>query len=308
MAAITYVSQILNAVMRMTMIFQSVSRGVASGRRINEILECEPAIANGSFEEPLEKEQQGKIEFRDVSFSYPGMGSPKVLSHINLTIHPGETLAIMGATGCGKTSLVHLIPRFYDVSEGQVLLDDVDVREYHLKTLRDKVAIALQKSEIFQGNIRENIAWGDARAGEQELLHAAETAQDMEFIANKPEGMDTEVSQGGHSLSGGQKQRLAISRAVLKRAEVLILDDATSALDLKTEAALYDALNRDYAPVTKIIVAQRIASVQNADRIVILENGTIAAIGTHEELLKSSSIYQDIVRSQQRGGGTVGSE
>ena len=296
MAAITYISQILNAVMRMTMIFQTVSRGVASGRRIKEVLACEPSIADGNF--MGDTAVKGKVEFRDVSFSYSGMGGEKVIEHFSLTIKPGETLGILGATGCGKSTLVNLIPRFYDVTDGQVLVDDVDVREYTLSALRKKVAVALQKSEIFSTTIRENIAWGDSQAGEDRIRHAADVAQALEFIEGKEEGLDTQVAQGGHSLSGGQKQRVAISRAILKNAEILIFDDTTSALDLKTEAKLYTALKKEYAHMTKIIIAQRIASVKDADRIAVIENGCLAALGSHGELIESSEIYRDIYDSQ----------
>lgn len=296
MAAITYISQILNAVMRMTMIFQTVSRGVASGRRIKEVLACEPSIADGNF--MGDTAVKGKVEFRDVSFTYSGMGGEKVIEHFSLTIKPGETLGILGATGCGKSTLVNLIPRFYDVTDGQVLVDDVDVREYTLSALRKKVAVALQKSEIFSTTIRENIAWGDPQAGEDRIRHAADVAQALEFIEGKEEGLDTQVAQGGHSLSGGQKQRVAISRAILKNAEILIFDDTTSALDLKTEAKLYAALKKEYAHMTKIIIAQRIASVKDADRIAVIENGCLAALGSHEELIESSEIYRDIYDSQ----------
>ena len=296
MAAITYISQILNAVMRMTMIFQTVSRGVASGRRIKEVLACEPSIADGNF--MGDTAVKGKVEFKDVSFSYSGMGGEKVIEHFSLTIEPGETLGILGATGCGKSTLVNLIPRFYDVTDGQVLVDDVDVREYTLSALRKKVAVALQKSEIFSTTIRENIAWGDPQAGEDRIRHAADVAQALEFIEGKEEGLDTQVAQGGHSLSGGQKQRVAISRAILRNAEILIFDDTTSALDLKTEAKLYTALKKEYAHMTKIIIAQRIASVKDADRIAVIENGCLAALGSHEELMESSEIYRDIFDSQ----------
>lgn len=296
MAAITYISQILNAVMRMTMIFQTVSRGAASGRRIKEVLACEPSIADGYFTE--ETAVKGKVEFKDVSFSYSGMGGEKVIDHFSLTIEPGETLGILGATGCGKSTLVNLIPRFYDVTDGQVLVDDVDVKEYTVSALRKKVAVALQKSEIFSTTIRENIAWGDSQAGEDRIRHAADVAQALEFIEGKEEGLDTQVSQGGHSLSGGQKQRVAIGRAILKNAEILIFDDTTSALDLKTEAKLYAALKKEYAHMTKIIIAQRIASVKDADRIAVIENGCLAALGSHEELMESSEIYRDIYDSQ----------
>lgn len=301
MAAITYISQILNAVMRMTMIFQTVSRGVASGKRVQEILDCNPAVADGTFDG--NSNIKGKIEFRNVSFAYPGSGGDKIIDDVSFVVEPGETVAILGATGSGKSSLVNLIPRFYDVTEGQILVDDVDVREYRLAALRDKVAVALQKSEIFSESIRENIAWGDLAASEEELLDAAKAAQAMEFIESKPEGMDTMVTQGGTSLSGGQKQRLAISRAILKKSEILIFDDSTSALDLKTEAKLYAALKEKYDDVTKIIIAQRIASVKDADRIMVLENGKVAACGTHGKLMACSEIYQDIYNSQLKNGG-----
>ncbi|MGN0318648.1 MAG: ABC transporter ATP-binding protein [Lachnospira sp.] len=303
MAAITYVSQVLNAVMRMTMIFQTASRGYASGKRVKEILDCEPSITDGSFDGNTNI--SGKVEFKNVSFAYPGMEGEKIIDNFNLTINPGETIGILGATGCGKSSLVNLIPRFYDATEGEVLLDDVNVREYKLAALRDKVAFALQNSEIFGMSIKDNISWGNPDAGEDEINHAAEVAQAMEFIKNKPDGMDTMVNQGGTSLSGGQKQRVAISRAVLKRAEILIFDDATSALDLKTEAQLYDALNKEYREVTKIIIAQRIASVKDADRIAVIDNGRLAALGSHKELLSDSSIYRDIYDSQLKNGGVA---
>ncbi len=301
MAAITYISQILNAVMRMAMIFQVISRGLASGKRVGEILECEPKIADGNFDGNTEV--AGKVEFKDVSFTYPGLGEEMIIDNFNLTIMPGETIGILGATGCGKSSLVNLIPRFYDVTKGAVLIDDVNVKEYKLKYLREKVAIALQKSEIFSTTIKENIAWGNENASDEMIEGAAMTAQAMEFIQNKPEGMNTQVSQGGTSLSGGQKQRLAISRAVLKNAEILIFDDSTSALDLKTEANLYMELKKNYKKITKIIIAQRIASVKDADRIVVMDNGKMAACGNHAELLENSEIYQDIYNSQLKTGG-----
>ena len=299
MAAITYISQILNAVMRMTMIFQTVSRGVASGRRVDEVLKCEASIQDGSFSG--EALCRGQVEFQHVSFAYPGAGDRKILDDISFTVHPGETFAILGSTGCGKSSLVNLIPRFYDTTQGKVLVDGIDVKDYPLHTLRAKIAIALQKSEVFSTTIAENILWGKPDATEAELQKAAETAQAMEFISTRPEGMQTPVTQGGTSLSGGQKQRLAISRAVLKNAGILIFDDTTSALDLKTEAKLYAALKKEYPHITKIIIAQRIASVKDADRIAILENGKIAACGSHQELLHTSDIYRDIYNSQAKG-------
>ena len=296
MAAITYCSQVLNAVMRMTMIFQTASRGVASKKRIMEVLNCEPAIKDGAYDgETIVK---GKVEFRNVSFAYPGNEGASVIEDFNLVISPGETIGILGATGCGKTSLISLIPRFYDVTKGAVLVDDVDVRDYKLEVLRDKIAVSLQKSEIFTASIADNIAWGLPDATPDNIAAAADTAQAAQFINNRKDGMQTIVSQGGHSLSGGQRQRVAIARAVIKPAEILIFDDATSALDLKTEAELYSKLGKNKKDITKIIIAQRIASVKNADRIVVMDNGQLADVGSHEQLMITSSIYKDIYDSQ----------
>ena len=299
MAAITYCSQVLNAVMRMTMIFQTASRGIASKKRVMEIINCEPAIKSGTYNK--ETAVKGKVEFKNVSFAYPGMDNENVIENFNLVINPGETIGILGATGCGKSSLVNLIPRFYDVTNGEVLIDDVNVKDYDLQVLRDKVSIALQKPEIFSTTIAENIAWGDSSADSEKIRQAADIAQATEFIDNRTDGMDTQVSQGGHSLSGGQKQRVAISRAVLKNSEILIFDDATSALDLKTEADLYSELSAKKYDVTRIIIAQRIASVKNADRIVVMDNGRLADVGSHSELIKTSEIYKDIYESQLEG-------
>ena len=299
MAAITYCSQVLNAVMRMTMIFQTASRGIASKKRVMEIINCDPAIKSGTYNK--ETAVKGKVEFKNVSFAYPGMDNENVIENFNLVINPGETIGILGATGCGKSSLVNLIPRFYDVTKREVLIDDVNVKDYDLQVLRDKVSIALQKPEIFSTTIAENIAWGDDSADIEKIRQAADIAQATEFIDNRTDGMDTQVSQGGHSLSGGQKQRVAISRAVLKNSEILIFDDATSALDLKTEADLYSELSVKKYDVTRIIIAQRIASVKNADRIVVMDNGRLADVGSHSELIKTSEIYKDIYESQLKG-------
>lgn len=299
MAAITYCSQVLNAVMRMTMIFQTASRGIASKKRVMEIINCDPAIKSGTYNK--ETAVKGKVEFKNVSFAYPGMDNENVIENFNLVINPGETIGILGATGCGKSSLVNLIPRFYDVTKGEVLIDGVNVKDYDLQVLRDKVSIALQKPEIFSTTIAENIAWGDDSAGSEKIRQAADIAQATEFIDNRTDGMDTQVSQGGHSLSGGQKQRVAISRAVLKNSEILIFDDATSALDLKTEADLYSELSAKKYDVTRIIIAQRIASVKNADRIVVMDNGRLADVGSHSKLIKTSEIYKDIYESQLKG-------
>lgn len=295
MAAITYTTQLLNGILMLVMLFQNISRGFISWKRVKKVLDSEPDLQDGVFDGRTDI--QGEIEFRDVSFAYPG-SSQNVLSHINLKIHKGETVAIMGATGCGKTSLVSLIPRFYDVGNGTVLVDGVDVREYRQEALRNKIAIAMQKSELFSMTIRENIVWGLPEADATLLKDAASIAQADDFISSASDGYRTVVAERGMSLSGGQKQRISIARAVLKPAEISIFDDSTSALDLKTEANLYQALKASHPDSTKIIIAQRIASVRTADRIVVLGNGSVSACGTHEELLKSCQIYQDIYHSQ----------
>lgn len=295
MAAITYTTQLLNGILMLVMLFQNISKGVTSWKRVKEVLDSEPELKDGGFDG--DTKIHGEIEFRDVSFAFPGTDQI-VLKHINLKINPGETIAVMGVTGSGKTALVSLIPRFYDVTEGTVLVDGVDVREYRQTALRDKIAVALQKSELFSASIRENISWGRQEAAEDEICTAADIAQASDFIQTTPQGYDTLVAERGMSLSGGQKQRISIARAVLKSAEILIFDDSTSALDLKTEANLYEALSKARPESTKVIIAQRIASVRRADRIVVLDNGGIAACGTHEELMQSCKAYQDIYHSQ----------
>ena len=336
MAAITYTTQLLMGIMMLLMLFQNISRGFISWNRLSAVLHLEPEIRDGLFKDDASSATdtatentavnsvaeetgttngngaaavttaaphthnriaKGKIEFRNVFFAYPG-SDKNVLEHINLTIEPGETIAIMGATGSGKTTLINLIPRFYDVTEGSVQIDGVDVRDYKLSSLRDKVAVALQKSELFSESVTENIAWGNRNATQDMIREAAVTAQADEFIAPLEHGYDTVVAERGMSLSGGQKQRVALSRAVLKKAAIMIFDDATSALDLKTEADFYNELARTSPASTKIIVAQRVASVRRASRILILDNGCIVAEGTHQELLQSCKIYQDIYRSQ----------
>lgn len=295
MAAITYTTRLLNGILMLVMLFQNISRGIASWKRIRKILDSQPQLKDGGFEG--DTNIHGEIEFQNVSFAYPG-GSQQVLKNINLTIHAGETVAVMGATGCGKSSLVSLIPRFYDTTEGTVLVDGVDVRKYDQKALREKIAVALQKSELFSRSISENICWGRPEAGKELVRKSAQIAQAEGFIQNTIDGYDTLVAERGMSLSGGQKQRISIARAVIKDAEILIFDDATSALDLKTEADLYSELNAANPDCTKIIVAQRIASVRRADRIVVLENGSITACGNHEELMQSCRVYRDIYDSQ----------
>lgn len=300
MAAITYTTQLLNGILMLVMLFQNISRGYVSWKRVKEVLNSRPELENGHFDGKTDL--HGQVEFRHVSFAYPG-SSQIVLKDINLTVHPGETVAIMGATGCGKSSLVHLIPRFYDATDGAVLVDGVDVRQYDQKALRGKIAIALQKSELFSVPIEENIAWGLPDASGEAIRKAAQTAQADAFIQATPDGYDTMVAERGMSLSGGQKQRISISRAVVKNAEILIFDDSTSALDLKTEADLYAALQKNHPDSTKIIIAQRIASVRRADRIVVLEDGRMAACGTHEELMACCRTYRDICDSQMGEDG-----
>lgn len=313
MAAITYTTQLLNGILGLVMLFQNITKGIASWKRVREVLYCRPELQDGDYRadeaaDPCLNETAGyhmdqtanaggKVEFRDVSFAFPQTGQ-MVLQHINLTINPGETVAVMGATGCGKTALVSLIPRFYDVTEGSVLVDGVDVRRYRQKELRDRVSVALQKSELFSTTVQENIRWGNPGAENGEIREAAGIAQADGFIRTMQEGYDTPVAERGMSLSGGQKQRVSIARAVLKPAEILIFDDSTSALDLKTEADLYEALKRERPGITKILIAQRIASVRRADRIVVLNEGRIEACATHEELLETCAAYQDIYRSQ----------
>lgn len=298
MAALTYITQILNAVMRTSMIFQTVSRGVASANRLKELLVCEPELKDGSFNG--DTDLKGTVEFKNVSFGY---GEKNILTDISFKVEKGETLGILGETGCGKTALISLIPRFYDVRKGSVSIDGVDVRDYKLKDLRDKVSVSLQKSELFNQTIKENIMWGNVNASDAEVEKASEIAQAKEFIDRQPNTFDNMVSEKGASLSGGQKQRIAISRSILKKGEILIFDDCTSALDLKTEAALFEGLNREYKDLTKIIVAQRIASVKGADKLIVIDKGRIAAEGSHSELMKTSEIYRDIYYSQMKEEG-----
>lgn len=300
MAAITYLAQILHGITFMANIFQTFTRAKASADRINEVLGSSDVIVDGNLTKLPER--SGKIEFRNVSFAYPNTSGQNILDDISFTVEPGETLAIIGATGSGKSTLIHLIPRFYDTNSGEVLLDGVNVKDYKLKDLRDKIAIVLQKAELYSRPIEANIRWGRNDALPFEIKKAAEIAQADGFICDTEYGYYTNVSEGGHSLSGGQKQRLSISRAILKNSEILIFDDSTSALDLKTEAKLYEALGKEYPDTTKIIIAQRIASIKGADRIAVLDHGKIESIGTHDELMQKSEIYRDIYNSQLKEG------
>lgn len=296
MASLTYLSLILMRVIFMANIFQTFTRASASWRRIREVLDTAPEQRDGTAR-PADS-CRGRVEFRHVDFAYPDAPDHPVLQDLSFTVEPGETVAIIGATGSGKTSLVQLIPRFYDVSAGTVRVDGVDVRDFARQDLRQRIGIVQQKAELFSRSIAENIRWGWAEADDEAVAGAARIAQAEDFILRTPSGYDTPVTEGGHSLSGGQKQRLSIARAVLKRPEILIFDDSGSALDLKTEAALYDALDAAFAGTTRLIVAQRIASVQRADRILVLDNGRLCAEGTHRDPLASSPVYQAICRSQ----------
>ncbi len=300
MAAVTYISQILNGMMMLAMIFQTISRGFASGRRLKEVLDTAPALNDGTGDIPPAK---GTVVFDHVSFHYPG-NPTSVLNDISMTVHAGEFLAVIGSTGSGKTSLVQLIPRFYDVSEGTVYVDGADVKDYPLQVLRDRISYVLQKSELFSTTIKDNIALSRPDASFEEIRNAARAAQADTFIQTQPEQYDTPVAEKGMSLSGGQRQRIAIARALLKNAEIFIFDDATSALDLKTEAALREELNRVYPEATKIMIAQRVSSVMHADRIAVIDDGSLAGIGTHAELMKTCPVYKAIYDSQLKGGET----
>lgn len=300
MAAVTYITQILMSVMMVGMMFQQVSRSAASMKRVNEVLSTNPVISDGH--KSADSDNSGTVEFRNVDFSYPGSSGKPVLSGIDLKAEKGQMIAILGSTGCGKTSLVNLVPRFYDATKGDVLVDGVNVKDYDVDTLRSKIGVVLQKSELFSGTVAENIRWGCETATDEEVKTAAKIAQAEEFIDGFNDGYDTMISEKGASLSGGQKQRMAIARAIIKKPEILIFDDSTSALDLSTEAKLHKALRESLSGVTVIMIAQRIASVMRADKIAVLENSSICAFGTHKELMESSSVYRDIYYSQMKQG------
>lgn len=302
----TYIVQILMSLMMLSMVFLQSSRAMASIRRIDEVLDEPIDLSDENASQKDRKVEKGRVEFKDVSFSYREGGEP-VLSHISLTAEPGETIGILGATGSGKTSLVQLIPRLYDVTEGSVRVDDIDVREYSLKNLRDGVGVVLQKNVLFSGTIEENLRWGDETATEEEVRRAAVYAQADSFVNSFAEGYKTEMGQGGVNVSGGQKQRLCIARALLKKPKILILDDSTSAVDTATEAAIRTAFREDLKDTTKFIIAQRLSSLEYADRILVLEDGRIIGEGTQEKLLASCEAYREIYETQygKRAGGEV---
>lgn len=295
----TYIVQILMSLMMLSMVLLQSSRAIASVKRISEVLDTEIDLTDENASRKDLKVTEGKVEFKDVAFSYSNEGGEKILEHINFTAEPGKVLGIIGTTGSGKTSLVQLIPRLYDVTEGQVLVDGVDVREYSLKNLRDGVGMVLQKNVLFSGTIDENLRWGNDEASEEEVRSAAGAAQADGFVTSFTKGYDSDLGQGGSNVSGGQKQRLCIARALLKKPKILILDDSTSAVDTATEAKIRESFSTTLKDTTKIIIAQRIGSVESADKIIVLDDGKIIGMGTHEELMKNCEAYQEIYYSQR---------
>lgn len=298
---LTYCMNILMNLMMLSMIFVMVTMSVASARRVAEVLNEKPDITNP--ENPVMEVADGSIEFRHVDFSYKKDAKEPVLKDINLKIRSGETIGILGGTGSGKSSLVSLLSRLYDVTKGSVLVGGRDVREYDIDVIRNQVAVVLQNNVLFSGTILDNLRWGDKEATKEECMHACDLACASEFIEKLPKGYDTYIEQGGTNVSGGQKQRLCIARALLKKPKVLILDDSTSAVDTSTDAKIRKAFAEEIPGTTKLIIAQRVSSIQNADHIIVLENGEINGFGTHEELLENNEIYRDVYESQTSGNG-----
>ena len=300
MSFFTYIMQILSSLMMLSMVFVMITMSRASAERIVEVLDEESDITN--CDNPVYEVKDGSVEFTDVSFSYAKRPDKTVLGDIDLIIPSGQTVGIIGGTGSSKSSLVQLIPRLYDVTGGCVKVGGIDVRNYDLQTLRHNVAMVLQKNTLFSGTIKENLRWGNPDATDEELVHACRLAQADDFIRTFPDGYDTYIEQGGTNVSGGQKQRLCIARAILRKPKILILDDSTSAVDTKTDALIRQAFREEIPNTTKIIIAQRISSVMDADQIVVMDNGRINACGTHEELLANNEIYREVYESQQKGG------
>ena len=301
----SYVIQILMNLMMISMMLLQLARGKACGDRVVEVLDTEIDITNP--QNPyLPENPKGGVEFRDVSFKYNTEGhGDDILEHISFTAKPGQIIGIVGGTGCGKSSLVNLIPRLYDATQGQVLIDGVDVRKYDLTALREMIGVVLQKNVLFSGTIKENIRWGKKDATDEEIVAACQAAQAHDFVLAQPKGYDTDLSQGGLNLSGGQKQRLCIARALLKKPKILILDDSTSAVDTKTDSGIRAALKTYLPETTKFIIAQRISSLQDSDLILVLDGGVINGMGTHEELLQTNAIYQEIYEEQTKKGGVT---
>ena len=297
----SYAMQILMSLMMVAMVFVMITMAKASAERVAEILDEQPDLHNPA--NPIHEVKDGAIEFDDVSFSYKGDERKLALKNVNLHIKAGQTVGILGGTGSAKSTLVQLIPRLYDTTHGTVKVGGVDVRDYDIEALRDQVAMVLQKNVLFSGTIKENLRWGDENASDEELERVCRLAQADEFIQQMPDKYDTHIEQGGSNVSGGQKQRLCIARALLKKPKILILDDSTSAVDTKTDALIRKAFAEEIPDTTKIIIAQRVSSVQNADQIVILDGGTVQAVGTHDELLAANTIYQEIYNQQNRKGG-----
>ncbi|MBR3405265.1 MAG: ABC transporter ATP-binding protein [Firmicutes bacterium] len=294
----TYITQILMSLMMLSMVFMTGSRAAASAKRLGEVLDEKVDITDVYAKEKDRKVSEGRIEFKNVDFRYYENSEEKVLNNINLTIEPGKVVGIIGSTGCGKTTLVSMIPRLYDVDAGEVLVDGVNVKDYSLYNLREAVGMVLQKNVLFSGSIRKNLRWGKEDATDEEIIEACKSAQADDFIQNFTEGYERELGQGGVNVSGGQKQRLCIARALLKHPKILILDDSTSAVDTATEAKIREAFAKELKDATKIIIAQRISSVKDADEIVVMDDGKITGVGTHEELLASNEEYQEIYYSQ----------
>ena len=300
MSLLSYATQILSSLMMLSMIIVMITISRASAERIVEVLDEEIDLKNPPS--PVMTVNNGDIEFKNVNFSYSKNADKLCLNNINIKINSGDTVGILGGTGSSKSSLIQLIPRLYDVTSGSVKVGGIDVRDYDIETLRNEVAVVLQKNVLFSGTIKENLRWGNENATDEELIRACKLAEAHSFIKTFPKGYDTYIEQGGTNVSGGQKQRLCIARALLKKPKILILDDSTSAVDTKTDALIRKAFKEEIPNTTKVIIAQRVSSIQDADKIIVMDDGNVTAIGTHEELLKTSEIYKEVYESQMKGG------